>query len=147
MDQTDIAISNMLLVNSRLSYREMADKIGISANAVHKRIQSLEAQGIIRRYTTKLSLFGLRAFLVHIYGRSEAVHMERVRESVSRDDHTYWFCVASGNFVYVGAYLRSLNDLTPYTEMVKRECQMLSAMVGIVASPEPSSSVDLTFRP
>lgn len=47
MDQTDIAISNMLLANSRLSYREMADNLGISANAVHKRIRSLEARGAV----------------------------------------------------------------------------------------------------
>jgi DNA-binding Lrp family transcriptional regulator len=134
----------MLLANSRLSYREMADQLGISANAVHKRIQSLEAQGIIRRYTTKLSLFGLRAFMVHIYGRSEAVHMDKVREAVSRDDHTYWFCLASGNFVYIGAYLRNLNELVPYTEMVKRECRIQSPSVGIVAPLEPNPGIDLT---
>jgi DNA-binding Lrp family transcriptional regulator len=145
MDQTDIAISNMLLANSRLSFREMADKLGISANAVHKRIQSLEAQGIIRRYTTKLSLFGLRAFLIHIYGRSEAVHMDVLREAVSRDDRTFWFCVASGNFVYIGAYLQSLTELASYSEKIKKECMISSPIIGIVASPEPDSSVDLTM--
>ena len=147
MDQTDIAICNMLLLNSRLSYREMSDKLGISANAVHKRVQSLEEQRIVRRYTTKLSLLSLRGFTVHVYGRSEAVHMEKVREAVSRDDHTYWFCVASGNFVYVGAYLRSLNELTAYTEMVKRECMIQSPTVGVLSAQEPDSEVDITLLP
>jgi DNA-binding Lrp family transcriptional regulator len=147
MDQTDIAIINMLLANSRIPFREMADRLGISANAVHKRIQSLEAQGIIRRYTTKLSLYGLRAFMVHIYGRSEADHMDRLKEAVSRDDHTFWFCVASGNFVYVGAYLRNLSELAAYTEMVKRECMIVSPTIGIIAPPEPDPSVDITLHP
>ncbi len=73
--------------------------------------------------------------------------MDKVRAAVSRDDRTYWFCVASGNFVYVGGYIRSLTELTAYMEMVKKECMIPSPVVGIVATPEPTPDVDLNLLP
>ena len=41
MDATDIRLSQMLMKNSRVPYREMAGKLGISLQAVHRRIQVL----------------------------------------------------------------------------------------------------------
>lgn len=61
MDKTDIVLSMLLLANSRISYRELAEKLDLSANAIHKRIQSLIDLGIIRRFTTKVSLVALQA--------------------------------------------------------------------------------------
>jgi DNA-binding Lrp family transcriptional regulator len=49
MDKTDIALSMLLLNNSRLPHRELAEKLGLSVNAVHKRIQALKDAGITPR--------------------------------------------------------------------------------------------------
>ena len=41
MDKTDIILTQLLLRNSRLPYRELAEKLDLSVNAVHKRIREL----------------------------------------------------------------------------------------------------------
>jgi DNA-binding Lrp family transcriptional regulator len=53
MDKTDIALSMLLLGDSRLSHRELSEKLGLSINAVHKRIQELKAAGMIRKFTAR----------------------------------------------------------------------------------------------
>ncbi len=51
MDERDKKIVELLLKNSRMSYSEIAHKLGISDTAVRKRIRNLEKNGIIRGYT------------------------------------------------------------------------------------------------
>jgi DNA-binding Lrp family transcriptional regulator len=41
MDKTDMSLIMLLAANSRLSYAKLAEKLGLSVNAVHKRIQLL----------------------------------------------------------------------------------------------------------
>lgn len=67
MDKTDIFLIQLLLANSRLPYAELAKKLNLSVNAVHKRIQSLVEMGVIRRFTAKVSHFAVQVF---IYGNS-----------------------------------------------------------------------------
>ncbi len=54
IDETDTSIMNILLDNSRLSYRQIAKKAGVSVATVMHRIKRLESRGIIRKYTAKL---------------------------------------------------------------------------------------------
>lgn len=54
MDNTDKNILNTLLQNARLSCREIAKIVGVSAVTVLKRIKSLEKQGSIKSYTAEL---------------------------------------------------------------------------------------------
>src|SRR5438045_125842 len=48
LDSTDARILRLLEANGRLSYREMADAVGLSANAVRARVQALFARQVIR---------------------------------------------------------------------------------------------------
>lgn len=61
MDLIDKNILYELLVNCRTSYQTLANKLDLTVNAVKKRIQKLEASGIIREYTTFPSLAMLDA--------------------------------------------------------------------------------------
>jgi len=49
MDKTDVILCQLLLMNSRLSYRRLADMLNLSVAAVHSRIQSLIVAGVIAR--------------------------------------------------------------------------------------------------
>ncbi len=55
MDNIDVVLIQLLLANSRRSYGELAGQLGLSVNAVHKRIQALIEAGIIRKFTAKVS--------------------------------------------------------------------------------------------
>lgn len=55
MDDVDARIIEILKENSKLTYKKIAEKLGISDVAVYKRIKKLEESGIIKRYTILLS--------------------------------------------------------------------------------------------
>lgn len=50
MDAIDLSLVELLRSNARLSYAELARKVGLSAPAVHERVGKLEASGVIRGY-------------------------------------------------------------------------------------------------
>jgi len=52
IDETDKKILNVLLEDSRLSYRQIAKNIGVSVATVMHRVNNLENNKIIRNYTT-----------------------------------------------------------------------------------------------
>ena len=54
IDATDQKIINLLLDNSKLSFRQIAEKTGLSAATVMKRVHILEKEGAIKKYTTLL---------------------------------------------------------------------------------------------
>jgi len=120
MDETDLFLLKLLLYNSRFSYRELADKLGFSVNAVHKRIQALIDQGVIRSFTAKISIYALKAIPIMVSGRSETdsfVASEKLRKHGS----TYWVGVAGGNYLYLGACLRNITELESYVDLIKKE--------------------------
>jgi DNA-binding Lrp family transcriptional regulator len=54
MDEIDRSILNVLQDNSRLSFRKIAQKIGVTAATVSARVSDMEDRGIIRKYTVLL---------------------------------------------------------------------------------------------
>lgn len=54
-DRTDREILNLLIKNSRLSFRTLAKKLNISVATVSHRILELERKGIIKNYTAILN--------------------------------------------------------------------------------------------
>lgn len=51
MDELDVKLLNLLLVNSRLSSRDLAKETGVSIVTVLKRVKALEAGGVIKSYS------------------------------------------------------------------------------------------------
>lgn len=56
LDEIDIAIINELQKDSRLSLRELANKVHRSTTPVFERLRRLEAEGIIQSYTINVDL-------------------------------------------------------------------------------------------
>ena len=54
IDKTDKKILNTLLDNSKLSYRGIAKKVGVSVVTILKRVKNLEKEKIIQSYTTNI---------------------------------------------------------------------------------------------
>jgi DNA-binding Lrp family transcriptional regulator len=54
MDETDVKILKNLLSDARMSYRKVAEEIGVSPPTVLARVEKLESDGIIRSYSTLL---------------------------------------------------------------------------------------------
>ena len=54
MDEIDVKILKKLLSDARMSYRKVAEEIGVSPPTVLARVEKLENDGIIRSYSTLL---------------------------------------------------------------------------------------------
>ena len=132
MDRTDVSLCLFLMTNSRTPYHELAGRMGLSINAVHKRIGAMANLGIIRTFTAHPSLSFLGAITVWVYGRSEAAHPGDLHLRLKTDDRTYWVANSGGGYVYVGGYLPDISELGEYVGFVKREGEMSDPTVGIV---------------
>lgn len=53
-DPVDERILSLLVRNARLTWREVGDQVGLSANAVAQRVKRLEVDGWILGYTARL---------------------------------------------------------------------------------------------
>jgi DNA-binding Lrp family transcriptional regulator len=140
MDETDIKLCLLLLNNSRLSYEEQAEKLGLSINAVHKRVKALVDLRIIRGFIARPSLTSSNAIPVWVFGRCESKHIRDVHLRLSKNDCTYWVGYSGGEFLYVGGYLRDLSELEPFSMFVINETRMSEPTVGIFP-PVPAKSL------
>ena len=131
-----------LMTNSRTPYHELAARLGLSINAVHKRIGAMAKLGIIRTFTAHPSLSYLGAIMVWIYGRSDAAHPSDLHLRLGKDDRTYWVANSGGGFVYVGGFLRDISELDEYVEFVRKVGEISNPNVGIVPSMGRHSQKD-----
>jgi Lrp/AsnC family transcriptional regulator, leucine-responsive regulatory protein len=132
MDKTDICLIMLLSENSRLSYAELAEKLNLSVNAIHKRIQLLIQNGIIRKFTAKVSLYAAKATLVTLSGVSQLASFHELPDKLKAQGSIYWLAIGSGKFLYIGTYLKSLNELEPLVNYLKKEAGLLEPTVGIM---------------
>ena len=54
VEETDRAILAALSTDGRLSYTDLADRVGLSVSAVHQRVRRLEQRGTIKGYEARL---------------------------------------------------------------------------------------------
>jgi len=54
VEETDRAIVAALTADGRMSYTDLAEKVGLSVSAVHQRVRRLEQRGIITGYAAKV---------------------------------------------------------------------------------------------
>ncbi len=130
MDETDIQLCRLLFMNSRQPYRALSKTLGISNQAVHRRVQSLEEQGVIRRYTVSLSDEFTDAVRARIGGPSSLTSFEDLVEALRKDDRTLRLVYCSTDMVSVSALLRRLEDLDDYLAFLKREVGMSAPKVA-----------------
>ena len=132
MDRTDISLCLFLMSNSRTPYHELAARLGLSINAVHKRIGALVNQGVIKAFTAHPSLVSLGAVSVWVYGRSEAARPSDLHLALKADDRTYWVANSGGGYVYVGGYLRGIEELDGFVAFAKNAGALGDPTIGIL---------------
>lgn len=137
-----------------MSYRELAEQLGSSAPAVHKRMQALVSSGTI--FTgASISTRYLNTIVVTVFGRIETERkMEEVISDLRKND-TVCFCMAcSSNMMYVSGLLRRPTDMDAFRRFVCETCQMKDSTMAIEFQGEPgeaaatsTGSFDLKLSP
>ena len=147
MDGTDYFLLKRLIENSRVTYRELSDKVGISVSAVHKRIKSLEDEGYINTFIARPSYIALKYLIVTVFGTSKAKAMDEISKELGQHESVFYIGIAGGKFLYVSGYLRDISELQDYSTYVSTTAQISEPTVGIInfpymTTPEPLTTVD-----
>ena len=109
IDDIDREILRMLQDNSRVAFKRIAEKVGVSEATIFVRVKNLRKKGVIKRFTVIVSpeLLGkpLTAFVLI---NSEPKKLESVLETLSDMDDVYEVYDVTGTY-YVIAKIRTEN--------------------------------------
>jgi len=132
MDISDIRLMEQLLHNSRTPYRELAERLGLSVQAVHRRIQVLVEEGVIHRFTAHLSVPYLGAVPVYVSGQSTSNSLDAVLLRLGGGEFIELVTTAAGNMIFTQSYLRGISELEGHVEFVKNAAAIPNPLpVGI----------------
>ncbi|MCP4413990.1 MAG: Lrp/AsnC family transcriptional regulator [Gammaproteobacteria bacterium] len=128
MDTKDKKLISLLLENARSSTSNLARKMGLSRTTIQERIKKLEARGIIKGYTIKLSSeLENKVLTSHVTVQIEAKTEEKVIQQIKKISAAYSLYTISGEFdLIVILRAESTNELDAalsqliYIEGVKR---------------------------
>lgn len=122
-----------LILNSRTPYRELADELGLSLQAVHRRIQVMQEQGVIAGFPGGLAIGFVNPVVLYVFGTSNAANMDRVVADLRRDDRTYIVLVCARNYLSIGALLRGHDEIEDYMSFVQRSAGLTDIAIGIMS--------------
>jgi DNA-binding Lrp family transcriptional regulator len=147
MDEIDLIIIKKLLENSRLTFRELAENTSLSVSTVHKRIQNLLDDGTINAFIVRPTMISLKGLWLLSSGTSNAKSMDLISQELGNHESIYFVSIASGKFLYIGAYLRDISELQEFTSFLTKTSQISNPSIGIInipyiTTPETLSSVD-----
>ncbi|MFX0073483.1 MAG: winged helix-turn-helix transcriptional regulator, partial [Candidatus Hermodarchaeota archaeon] len=147
MDETDLIIIRKLLENSRLTFRELAEITSISVSSVHKRIQSLIDDGIINAFIVRPTMISLKGLWIMASGASNAKSMDLVSQELGNHESINLVTIASGKYLYIGAYLRNISELQEFSSFLTKASQISNPSIGIInipyiTTPETLSTID-----
>ena len=98
MDEKDIRIVEMLQKNARTPYTEIASKIGVSEGTVRKRVEKLEREGVITRYTIEVNPKKMGYGTVVLLGMDvEPKHFLKATGELSKLECVKWVYTSTGD--------------------------------------------------
>jgi DNA-binding Lrp family transcriptional regulator len=114
-----------------MSVRDLADRLEISVQATHRRMQNLKTTGVIRRYISFLSVEYLRTSRVYSSGRTQIEDYQELRRLLKDNDMVYVVLVASEDFVYISFIPREMNDLDAIVTFLKSKIRIQNPLISI----------------
>jgi DNA-binding Lrp family transcriptional regulator len=132
MDETDLRLCQLLLVNSRTPFRELADALNISVQAVHRRVQNLFEVGAIERYYVMPSHKVWDRVTCSVYGHSNTESIDEIKNELSMNDNVHMIFTCSGDLLYVTGLLKSISEMDEYVDYVRKVAKISEPKVGII---------------
>lgn len=98
LDKNDLKILKELSNNSRIEYKELADKIKLSANAIKYRIKNLEKAGVILGYTLSIDFKKLQYEMYNIQiKKTSSKNEEEIKKFLRNNNKVIYFYEHLGN--------------------------------------------------
>lgn len=99
LDDLDFQIIKILQEDSRISYRKIADALGIAVGTVYNRIKRLEDEKVFKAYTVMIDPDKIGYDLTAvIFIQAEGTYLVEVEKEIARSDHTICVYDITGDF-------------------------------------------------
>ncbi len=131
MGRADVVLCKELIKNSRTSYQELAKVLGISVPAVHKRVQELMGQGVIRAFVAEIDITVVNGLSVMTFRRTEAPLATKVMDRLGKDGSTRAVLPGGRNHVFINAFLGNASEIEPNLLIVKEAGLIPRPTLGI----------------
>jgi DNA-binding Lrp family transcriptional regulator len=132
MDEVDLVIWRDLWANSRVTIRELSNKLGISVNSVHKRINNLVELGVIEGFFMLPIKLLPASVWVLMMGRSSAPELEKAILGLGKREDVFKIASFTDHHVTVTGYLRDVGDIGDFTEDTVRQLALVEHSLGII---------------
>ena len=132
LDNLDNTIVNLLLEDGRMSYSDIAEKVGLSRTAVKNRIKSLEESGIIKGYKAVINPENapeMMTFVTNI--ETQAEHFEECKRIFAESEQTVTVVQTTGNCHLVAICLAP--DVKTMRDFVNRIYKTVPGILSINA--------------
>ena len=121
IDEKDKKIINVLLENAKLSFREVAKKVGVSVVTVLKRARMLERAGVIKGYTAELDYeqlgYDVNAIIRIRIAKGKLFEVEK---KIATDPHIFAVYDVTGDVdCVIIAKFRSRRDLDRFLKKIQ----------------------------
>jgi DNA-binding Lrp family transcriptional regulator len=100
VDEIDLKIIELLVKDSRITYRDISKEINIGLATVSRRIKNLEENKIITKYTTILdySKLGKKCLMCCFIQIKSGSNIEKLAQQISKYEDVQNICYIAGDF-------------------------------------------------
>lgn len=131
MDEQDLHLIQLLVHDPRATYRELADHLGMSVQAVHRRIQLLQESKILMGFTATISIPYLEAIPITIYGRASGRTKKEIVGALEKNESISGVLFGSGGVLVISALLRKVTELDRLIDSVRSTTGVVQPWMGI----------------
>jgi DNA-binding Lrp family transcriptional regulator len=135
MDEIDIRIIQELIANARVTYRELADRLDLSVNSVHKRVQRLVELGIIKEFTVHLTQAAQPHVHVRVCGTSATAQMDDTVARLGRNPNVAMVAVSSSNGMHIIGVLENAAELGRFVDFAVKDAAISGPTVRLLDYP------------
>jgi len=118
IDELDIKIIRILQENSRESYRDIANKLGVAEGTVYNRVNKLKEEGVIRRFMVDVDFSKLGYDLIVLIGIIvEGGHLPEIEKRISKSGNVSAVYDVTGEFdAIVVAKFKTRDELNGFVK-------------------------------
>jgi DNA-binding Lrp family transcriptional regulator len=115
-DNIDLRIIELLQQDSRLSFKKIADKLGIAVGTAYNRIKNLETEEILKGYTILVEPYKLGFTMTAIILiQADGTHLTEVEEEIAKTANIISVYDITGEFdILVAARFKDRNSLNAF---------------------------------
>jgi len=122
VDELDLKILDLLMKDGRMSFRKLAESLGVSVNTVINRVKGMVDEGVIKGFVPEVDSrklgFGITA-LIGVSATSPS--LIEVEKEISKDENVLGVYDVTGNFdVIILAKFRDTEDLDRFIKSLQK---------------------------